>query len=358
MMLLNKLKLPVVVAVLAVLALAGVGLTSLSPTPQASAAPVPKSLKQPVGRIGVHKGWAFYLLRPDGATTHQFDVRDDTKSDWLESPYRVCPSPNGFPVAVLMRNSKDVRYKLRLFRSSYDLKGEVLTVKGEFTGHLIWSRTGKRFYASHRADQKAKVKYLVIDPATGKTTASVIPEGHWLVGEAADGTLVTTDVVELDSPHRMREAKPEGELSLARVSADGKTITPLKPCSGDSRRHTGHFSPIDLSPDGHTVLSSRFDQRTDSDVLFTFDTDTGETTVIRPKWLDGMRVHINQTKWSPDGKRVGLAYEQRFPSHRETCTLSLCDLDGSNDTTVFIWKHPDEIKGQWGEAIDQWFEWN
>lgn len=353
MMLLNKLKLPV--------ALLGVALAAtvfavplLAP---AHSAPVPKSLAPTAGGIGVTKGGVFYLLRPDGTTTHQYDADEKWNLEWLEGPCRVCPSPTGrFPVAVLVPRKEPgaaiadaPQYELRLIRSADDTTGELVKVDGELTGELIWSRSGKRFYVSTREKEGAWEEYRVIDPVTGKASKSVVPPKHRLVGEAADGTLVTdgTRIVQ----GKMGRFQPL-EWYLYRVSADGKTVKELPPV-----RHEMNPNPFDLSADGRTLLTWREGKDAESDVMYTIDIDTGKAVDVTPKALDGVRVRVIQVRWSPDGKRVGMIYSPWVApwGADPDRTLHVCDRDGSNGADVFTWKARGDTLG---EIWDAHFEWN
>lgn len=351
MMLVQKLKFPTLVG-LAMLTFAAAGTVLLS-VPPVQSAPVPKVVKPAGGRIGVTKGGVLYLLNPDGKATHEFDVEEEWKLEWLEGPCRVCPSPNGgFPVAVLVPREKDEdkrrgippRHELRLIRSPDDSKGEVVKVEEKLSGELVWSRSGKRFYVSTRADKGSKDTYLAVDPTTGKATAVAVPEGHRLVGEAPDGTLVTVVGVELGRA-------PKGEHKLYRVSADGKAVETLKPLPWEGRP-----GELDLSPDGRTVLTRAHDPDTASDRLVAFDTATGGTTAIAPKGLDGVRVGVRQVRWSPDGKRVGFVYQRRDQKQRLTdAVLYVCDADGTNGQAICEWRVGGET---FGEVWDAHFEWN
>lgn len=369
MLLLNRLKLPVGVAVLT---LAGVGLTSLSPTPQVSAAPVPKGLKQPVGGIGVSNTkelpteitYFLYLLTPDGTTTHQFELSEEVEKkwgwDWREGPCTVHVSPYGFPVAVLVPQRREEEeekkedigpppYQLRLIRSADDLKREAVKMEGRLTGELVWSRSGKQFYVGTRKDDTPKNCYLAIDPATGQATKSVVPEGHMLVAELADGTLVTNGTWEKLAP---RQGQQVPLLFLYKVSADGKVVTELTPCPYDR-----HLFDFDLSPDGNTVLTWRYDKAVGSAVLYTFDLTTGKTTDVKSEILNGAKINVRQAKWSPDGKKVGFIFSPCKDAPWETPDhiLHVCDLDGGNGSDLCIWK---KKGGAFGESRYVHFEWN
>lgn len=354
MMLLHKLKLPAVLLGVALAATVFTVPLLLAPAP---AAPVPKSLKPTAGTIGVTKGGKFYLLRPDGEVTDEFDLEERWNLQWLDGPCVVSPSPNGFPVAVLIPRGDEVkkqgqsppRYELRLIRSADDRDGQVVAIGEEkLAGHLVWARSGRRFYVDRRAtggwDHGA---YLVVDVAGGKATPAAVPEGHQLVGEAADGILVTETATGVTN-----------DWPLHRVSADGKTVTPLEPCP-----HYAGGRNLSLAPDGRTVLSWRGDNRTPADTPFAFDTQTGETTDIVPKDLlasipPGKKVLIQQARWSPDGKRVGFLYlvwkdQQDIP--KADVVLHVCDRDGSNGKDVFTWSEKGDTMG---EIWDAHFEWN
>ena len=361
MLLLQKLRVPLLIGL--ALATAAVAVPLLTP---AHSAPVPKSLKPSAGGIGVTKGGVLSLLTPDGTRTHQFDV----EAEWqlkglhkLDRPCRVCPSPNGFPVAVLVPRSGattgEPRYELRLIRSADDAKRAVIDLSGHLaenerlSGRLVWSRSGKRFFVGvtspgpRRIDTTDCVRDLVVNVATGEVTPAVLPDGHRLVGEAPDGTLVAERMVAL-----------RDEWSLHRVSADGKTVTPLKACP-----HYATGRNIALAPDGRTVLSWKGDNMTEPDTLFAFDAETGEATDIVPNGLlasfpPGKKLAVQQARWSPDGKRVGFLYYQwKDTSDALTAdvTLYVCDRDGSNGRAVFTWKHEGDTPG---EMWDAWFEWN
>ncbi len=367
MLLLNKLKAPAVVALLlATAALTGLGLTSW-PSPPASAAPVPKSLKPAGGMIAVTRGGTLFLLTPDGKEVHKFDVYDRLKEERLgESVAQVqaFPSPKGgFPLAVMVtwyrktaERGGNHTYELRLIRSADDPKGEVIDVGGEQlpADRVVWARDGKQAFVgcwATNADRKqgwtAQRKYLALDPVTGKTTAAALPEHHQPVGGTADGGLVTV----LGGGPEMREVNA---WPLRRVSADGKTVDKLKPA-----RYERSLPELDLAADGRTVLHRWFFSATGECALLAFDAVTGEKADIVPKALageklNGKKLFVHSARWSPDGKRVGLVYslandvQQRNEADR---VLHVCDHDGSNGADIFTWSGKDEV---WNGR----FEWN
>ncbi len=357
MMLLHKLKLPAVLLGVALVATVFTVPLLLAPAP---AAPVPKSLKPTAGTIGVTKGGKFYLLRPDGEVTHEFDLEERWKLQWLEGPCVVSPSPNGgFPVAVLIprgdeekkQGQSPPRYELRLIRSADDRDGQVIdTGKGSLGGHLVWARSGKRFYVSVRGEEPSKDQWRVIEAASGKATAAEVPEGHLVFGETADGKLLADASRVNDSEKWWVSA---GWRHLYRVSAEGKAVKPIVVREGVFETDDHHF---DLSSDGHAVLSWVYDQNADADRLTTLDTRTGKATTLMPNDLNRIGVRIHQAKWSPSGDRVAFVYSLPTPRGVEPDRiLSVCDLDGTNGKTLLTWSEKGDT---FGEVWDAHFEWN
>jgi len=352
MLLLNKLKAPALIVL--AMTMAALSLPLMIP---AYAAPVPKGLKPPVGGIGVIRGRMLHLLTPDGTTTLTFDVYDRWDLDWTQQ-WKVHVSPNGFPVAVVIpRSGRQAQkrgggswFELRLLRSVDDEQGEVVNVEDQFTGELVWSRTGTRFYAGVLDTTTRKTKYLVIDPTTGRATESVVPDGHVLIAELADGTLVTDGTQsKLDALGKEPDPPNPRLWYPYKVSADGKTVTELPSCP----RPENGFA-FDISPDGGELLTWRFDKAADTDVLIRLDLTTGRTTDIEPKALKGTPVEMHQAKWSPDGKRVGFISSGRehWRGFDPDCTLHVCDLDGTNGADIITWRGR-----KLGEVWDAHFEW-
>jgi hypothetical protein len=325
-------------------------------------APVPKAAPR-AGLIGVVKDGEVLLLRPDGEVADRLKAKKPWREDAIAHP---APTASGFPVAVMAVTGTVEGAKGKpmyqscgvwLIAGSDDPDGKLVDAgENRLRMQLVWSRDGKRVYVHcflPADDLIATVakhgtcgvgKYLAIDPATGKLTDIPIPEAHQLIGETADGKLLTDGWW----PEAAKKA-PNGPLQMSdrplfRVSADGKTVEELE------HKLPSRLHALDLSPDGRTLLCRGYARGVVSDTAETFDIVSGEKAVIELADLKGKFIRAaNSGSWSPDGKRFVFAFGEEDGKGRVLSgwKLMACDADGRNCKELLSSDGASALKASW-----------
>lgn len=329
----------------------------------APAAPVPKE-KPREGLIGVVKDGEVLLLTPDGEVATR--ITPKKKDTWPPSTTaHPAPTATGFPVAMLapVEIVESVKGKpnytgcgVWLLSGPGDAVGKRVDVgEHRLQGQLLWSRGGKHLFVQCflPADElKANVvkygtcgvgKYLIVDPATGKTTDAAIPAEHKLIGETADGKLLCDGWWPVATANAVGGRLRGAEHPLFIVPADGKKAEAVKPLPA-------RLDALDLAPDGRTLLCQGYVPKSLSDTFETFDVVSGETAVIEVADLKGRNVRAAHSGcWSPDGKRMVIGFGEQDEKGRQVggWKLMACNADGANCKELLNANGQWAIKGVW-----------
>ncbi len=346
-MFLDKLKITIPLAAIAVGLLACTTLVAIPPTsqpvkPQSFTTPVvlfaakhldpvpakvePKPLPKGPNKLLFWRAGCLTMIDPDGQNEKK--VSEDRGKF---HPGNSKLSPDGKKLAVLIPNDVE---NLNLPRNLYvrELTEKEPGTDLGFTCQMFaWSPDGTKIATSDFVDgpgkQLAATHYLV-DVKTKEKTSIKLPDNHIITDWSGDGKYFLTTSTGLN------DDKPSLRIHLMNLDGtEHKVLTDAKELAGNGQ----------LSPEGTRVLyfivqppkEKQVQARHELNVL---EIATGKKTVVADQPLNG---DIQGYCWSPDGKQIAYTWREIHEGKPEDLAgketeshLVVCNPDGKNQKTI------------------------
>jgi RNA polymerase sigma factor (sigma-70 family) len=360
-MFLKKLKLPVLLTLLALAVGAGFALAAPAKDPPQlrlkAAKPQPRPKEGLIAFATSDKDYnpLVLVVKPDGEEVAR--IEGFQKGDW---PSSVRLSHDGKRLALFVAHpskdpkpgaSIDIRGELQVYDLDSPGKPAATIGKDICNATGLWGPDGKTLYVSELVEPKdAKKseeaytwKVTKYDVATGKGTPVELPADHSVADVSRDGkTLLVSHlaVTDNDKFHHESYLADADTLKLKRVTQDSVQL-------------------YRLSPEGTKVFGMKLVGTTFpvEQVPIVFDLKEGTETAMK---LDDDTVHPPMAAWSPDGTKLlvyrrvvdGVKNEKPkvvgnvgyLPKNKQEVTTR--DPDGSNPKAVLE-----------GYTFGPWFDW-